>query len=233
MAYQNTGTIGPEDGDALISLKGSGPPPITSRSCAPSCREISRHDVLVSAGRHRLADPQFRPAGADRRAGHRQQPEGQLRLRHRTAQAHPQGPGIADPRIQQVFNYPQINVERRPDARRRSRADPARRRQQPAGHAVRQRPGEAEFLAQHRERRVLSDRRADAAIPDRHDVGSRQHAGDLGGDQRRNISAACAKSRRDRARASSRTTTCSRSSTSTPPPKAATSAPWPATSITS
>ena len=34
---------------------------------------VSRHDVLVPAGRHRLADPQLRPAGADRPEGHRQE----------------------------------------------------------------------------------------------------------------------------------------------------------------
>ena len=44
--------------------------------------EIPRHDLLVPAGRYRLANPQFRAAGADRRPGGRQQSEGQLRLRH-------------------------------------------------------------------------------------------------------------------------------------------------------
>ena len=51
--------------------------------------EVSRHHLLVPARRHRVADSQFRPAGADRRPGHRQQPEGQLRLCHRSAQAYP------------------------------------------------------------------------------------------------------------------------------------------------
>ena len=89
MAYQNTGTIGPEDGDALISLKEDHGPTAGLRQGAAHrpAAEIPGHDLLVPAGRHRLADPEFRPAGADRRAGHRQQPEGQLRLCQRSARS--------------------------------------------------------------------------------------------------------------------------------------------------
>ena len=74
MAYQNTGTIGPEDGDALISLKEDHAPTEVLHQAAAHhlAAKIPGHDVLVPAGRYRLANPQFRPAGADRRAGHRQ-----------------------------------------------------------------------------------------------------------------------------------------------------------------
>ena len=129
MAYQNTGTIGPEDGDALISLREDHAPTAILHQAAAHhlAAKIPGHDVLVPAGRHRLANPQFRPAGADRRAGHRQQPEGQLRLRHGPAQAHPH-------RLRhRRFAHPagvQLSADqcrRRPHARRRGRADPARR----------------------------------------------------------------------------------------------------------
>ena len=205
--------IGPEDGDALISLKEDHEPTAdyVKRAAHRPAAEISRHDVLVPAGRHRLADPQFRPAGADRRAGHRQQSGSQLRLRHRSAQAHPHGPGIADLRIQQVFNYPQINVE----VDRTLAGEVGLTQRDIANSLLVTLSGSAqvqpEFLAQSGERRLLSDRRADAAIPDRHHVGSRQHAGHLGGRQDAAISRrTCDTSRRARARAWSRTTTCSR-----------------------
>ena len=195
MAYQNTGTIGPEDGDALISLKEDHAPTEDFikqlRTILP--QQFPGHDVLVPAGRHRLANSQFRPAGADRRAGHRQQSEGQLRLRHRPAQAHPHGLRHRRSAHPAGVQLSADQCRRRPHARRRSRADPARHRQQPVGHAFGQRPGAAEFLAEHRERRLLSDRRADAAIPHRHDVGPRQRADHVGGDADAAISGrACA-----------------------------------------
>ena len=138
--------------------------------------EISRHHLLVPARRHRLADSQFRPAGADRRPGHRQQPEGQLRLCHRSAQAHPHRSRHRRPAHPAGI---QLSADQRrggSDACRPGRADPARYRQQSFGDAVGQRPGEAEFLAEHQERRLLPDRCADAAIPHRLDVGPRQRA---------------------------------------------------------
>ena len=47
-------------------------PRTTSASCGPTlAARVSRHDVLLPAGRHRRPDPQLRPAGADRRAGRR------------------------------------------------------------------------------------------------------------------------------------------------------------------
>ena len=50
---------------------------------------LSRHRVLLPAGRHRHADPQLRPAGGDRRAVHRRQPGRQRRARRRAAQVDP------------------------------------------------------------------------------------------------------------------------------------------------
>ena len=168
MAYQNTGTIGPEDGDALISLKEDHGPTaayVKALRTDPAA-EIPRHDVLLPARRHRLANPQFRTAGADRHPGRRPRPESQLRLRQRSAEAPAPRPGHRRSSHPADLQLSATQCRRRPDAGRRGRFDAARCRQQPAGHALRQRPGEAEFLAQPGKRRVLSDRRADAAIPD-------------------------------------------------------------------
>ena len=213
MAYQNTGTIGPEDGDVLISLKEDHDPTAgyVKRAAHRPAAEVSGHDLLLPARRHRLADPEFRPAGADRRAGHRQQPEGQLRLCQRPAQAHPPGARHRGPAHPAGLQLSADQCRCRPDAGRRGRADPARRRQQPARHAVGQRPGAAQFLAQYRKRRVLSDRRPDAAIPGQQHLGPVQHPDHGPGNQSHsNIWAGLHASPRGRAPASSPTTTCSR-----------------------
>ena len=213
MAYQNTGTIGPGGRRRPDQPEGRSRSDRRLRQGAAHrpAAEIPRHDLLLPARRHRLADPEFRPAGADRRAGDRQQPEGQLRLCHRSAEAHP--PGARHRRSAHPAGV-QLSADqcrRRPHACRRGRADPARRRQQPAGHAVRQRPGEAQFLAQSGKRRLLSDRRADAAIPGQQHLGPVQHPGHLPGcRRRRDIWAGSRRSPRGRAPASSRITTCSR-----------------------
>ena len=73
MTYNNTGLIGPQDGDIQIKLK-QGHRPTDEyvqalREQLP--RAVSRHDLRVPAGRHRQPDPQFRRAGADRPAGPR------------------------------------------------------------------------------------------------------------------------------------------------------------------
>ncbi len=95
MAYQNTGTIGPGDGDALIGAqRGScAHRHLHQEAAHHPAAEVPGHHVLLPARRHRLADIELRPAGADRPAGHRQQPTGQLRLRHRTAETHPRRAG--------------------------------------------------------------------------------------------------------------------------------------------
>jgi multidrug efflux pump subunit AcrB len=113
MAYQNTGTIGPEDGDALISLK---------EGHAPTAEYIKRLRTVLSQ-KFPGATFSFLPAdivsqilnfglpapidvqviGNNQKANYAYATD--LLKRIRTV------PGIADLRIQQVFNYPQINVE--------------------------------------------------------------------------------------------------------------------------
>jgi multidrug efflux pump subunit AcrB len=112
MAYQNTGTIGPEDGDALISLK---------EDHAPTAGFIKRLRTVLPQ-RFPEATFSFLPAdivsqilnfglpapidvqviGNNQKANYAYATD--LLKRIRTV------PGIADLRIQQVFSYPQINV---------------------------------------------------------------------------------------------------------------------------
>src|SRR5208282_1874693 len=112
MAYQNTGTIGPGDGDALISLKEDHAPtesfikqlrtvlpqkfPGTTFSFLPA-------DIVSQILNFGLPAPiDVQVIGNDQSASYAYATE--LLKRIRTV------PGIADLRIQQVFNYPQINV---------------------------------------------------------------------------------------------------------------------------
>ncbi len=113
MAYQNTGTIGPEDGDALISLKGDHGPtesfikelrtvlpqkfPGTTFSFLPA-------DIVSQILNFGLPAPiDVQVIGNNQAASYAYATE--LLKRIRTV------PGIADARIQQVLNYPQINVD--------------------------------------------------------------------------------------------------------------------------
>jgi CzcA family heavy metal efflux pump len=113
MAYQNTGTIGPEDGDALISLKEDHGPtagyvkalrtalpqkfPGTTFSFLPA-------DIVSQILNFGLPAPiDVQVIGSNQKANYAYANDLLKRIR--------QVPGIADPRIQQVFNYPQINVD--------------------------------------------------------------------------------------------------------------------------
>ncbi len=113
MAYQNTGTIGPEDGDALISLKQDHAPtdkyikelrstlpkrfPGTTFSFLPA-------DIVSQILNFGLPAPiDLQVIGNDQKANYAYATD--LLKRIRTV------PGIADLRIQQVFNYPQINID--------------------------------------------------------------------------------------------------------------------------
>ena len=113
MAYQNTGTIGPEDGDALISLRENHAPtaafikqlrtvlpqqfPGTTFSFLPA-------DIVSQILNFGLPAPiDVQVIGNNQKANYAYAND--LLKRIRTV------PGIADLRIQQVFNYPQINVD--------------------------------------------------------------------------------------------------------------------------
>jgi CzcA family heavy metal efflux pump len=113
MAYQNTGTIGPEDGDALISLKEAHGPtegfikelrtklpqqfPGTTFSFLPA-------DIVSQILNFGLPAPiDVQIIGNNQKANYAYAID--LLKRMRTVS------GIADLRIQQVFNYPQINID--------------------------------------------------------------------------------------------------------------------------
>jgi CzcA family heavy metal efflux pump len=113
MAYQNTGTIGPEDGDALISLKEDHDPtsgyikalrtvlpqkfPGTTFSFLPA-------DIVSQILNFGLPAPiDVQVIGSNLKANYAYANDLLKRIR--------KVPGIADLRIQQIFNYPQINVD--------------------------------------------------------------------------------------------------------------------------
>ncbi len=91
MTYNNTGVIGPADGDIQIKLQGR--PQADRRVRAAAARAtaaaVSRHELRVPAGRHRQPDPEFRRPGADRPADPRRQSGGEFRLRQQAAQPDP------------------------------------------------------------------------------------------------------------------------------------------------
>ena len=89
-AYLNTGSVGPEDGDILISLNENHAPTADYvkqlRTVLP--QSFPGLDLLLPARRYRQPDSEFRLARADRCAGRRAR-QGQGRsLCHRAAPAH-------------------------------------------------------------------------------------------------------------------------------------------------
>jgi multidrug efflux pump subunit AcrB len=113
MAYQNTGTIGPADGDALISLKeGHGPTEkfikqlrtLLPQKFPSATFSFLPADIVSQILNFGLPAPIDVQVIGNNQAGNYAYATDLLK-RMRTV------PGIADLRIQQVFNYPQINVE--------------------------------------------------------------------------------------------------------------------------
>jgi len=112
MAYQNTGTIGPGDGDALIALSEDHAPTDTYikklRTLLPqkfpgTTFSFLPADIVSQILNFGLPAPiDLQVIGNNQQANYAYATE--LLKRIRTV------PGIADLRIQQVFNYPQINV---------------------------------------------------------------------------------------------------------------------------
>ena len=113
MAYQNTGTIGPEDGDALISLKEDHAPTadyikqlrtILPRNFPGTSFSFLPADIVSQILNFGLPAPiDVQVVGNNQKANYAYATDLLKRIRL--------VPGIADLRIQQVFNYPQINVD--------------------------------------------------------------------------------------------------------------------------
>ena len=113
MAYQNTGTIGPSDGDILISLKEDHGP---TASFVKQLRTILPEkfpgttfaflpaDIVSQILNFGLPAPiDIQVIGDDQEANYAYATDLLKRVRR--------VPGIADARIQQVFDYPQLNVD--------------------------------------------------------------------------------------------------------------------------
>ena len=141
-------------------------PTATSTTCGRARRARFRACTFsFLPGGHRHADPELRPAGADRRADRRDGTSKPTTVRRRCwRRGCAQVPGIVDLRVHQPFNQPTLLARRRPHARGRNRLHPARRRQQPADLAQRQQPDDADAVAEPGDGRHLSGRDADAAI---------------------------------------------------------------------
>jgi CzcA family heavy metal efflux pump len=113
MAYQNTGTIGPEDGDALISLKEDHDPTAgyikTLRTVLPqkfpgTTFSFLPADIVSQILNFGLPAPiDVQIIGSKLKENYAYANDLLKRIRV--------VPGIADLRIQQIFNYPQINVD--------------------------------------------------------------------------------------------------------------------------
>ena len=113
MAYQNTGTIGPADGDALITLKEDHAPTegfikelrtILPRKFPGTTFSFLPADIVSQILNFGLPAPiDVQVIGNDQRANYAYANDLLKRIR--------EVPGIADLRIQQVLNYPQINVD--------------------------------------------------------------------------------------------------------------------------
>jgi CzcA family heavy metal efflux pump len=113
MAYQNTGTIGPEDGDALISLKEDHDPAAgyvkALRTVLPqkfpnATFSFLPADIVSQILNFGLPAPiDVQVVGNNQTANYAYANDLLKKIRLI--------PGIADLRIQQVFNYPQINLD--------------------------------------------------------------------------------------------------------------------------
>src|ERR1700678_4314065 len=113
MAYQNTGTIGPEDGDALIALKeGHGPTEkyikqlrgVLLQKFPGATFSFLPADIVSQILNFGLPAPiDLQVIGNNQRANYAYATDLLKRIR--------KVPGIADLRIQQVYNYPQLNVD--------------------------------------------------------------------------------------------------------------------------
>ena len=187
MTYNNTGVIGPEDGDIQIKLKEGHRPTDeyvqTLREQLPrlfpgmtfSFLPADIVSQILNFGAPAPIDLQIRGANVD----------GEFRLRQQAAEPDPPDPRHRRRAHPAIAEQPDLQRRCRPHPRAICRPDRARRHQQPRGQSGRQFAGRADLLAQSRQRRVLFDRDADAAIQDglaeraadAADHGDRQRAG--------------------------------------------------------
>jgi len=190
MAYQNTGTIGPEDGDALISLKEDHDATAgyvkALRTALPqkfpgATFSFLPADIVSQILNFGLPAPiDVQVIGSKLKENYAYATDLLKRIR--------QVPGIADLRIQQVFNYPQINV----DVDRTLAGEVGLTQRDVANSLLVTLSGSGQvqpnFWLNTENGVVLSDRRPDAAVPGQQHFGSVQHPDHIPGCRRAEIS---------------------------------------------
>ena len=151
------------------------------RICAQAprraCDVVPGRRVLLPGGRYRDADPQLRPAGADRRAHRRLRQGDEPACRPRAAQAHRR-----DPRRRRCASAAGgrgagVLCHHRPHARGPARPQHHHHRVQHQRQPQLVRAGHAELLDRSGVGHSLLHRRADAGVEGRLAERSRQHAG--------------------------------------------------------
>ena len=98
---------------AFAAAKATGRP---RSSCtllrARAAEALSRHRVLLPAGRHRHPDPELRPAGGDRRAVHRRRPRAATRRSPPNwSKTIRQIPGAVDAHVHQRLDAPALDLQ--------------------------------------------------------------------------------------------------------------------------
>ena len=163
IALSDTATVGPMDGEILISLNEKHTP--TPAHIADLRRELPKRFpqlyVLLPARRHRQSGAQFRAAGAYRHPHFRLQGRGGLRAGLKGRARHQRRAGRCRlPRIP-GSGFACADGRCGPGSGARAGARPAVGCRQHAGHAQQQPAGGAEFLARSEKRRQLSARGAE------------------------------------------------------------------------
>ena len=237
LALSDTATIGPFDGEILVSLQPGEHAlhlGLRPRAAPRLNQRLPDADLLLPARRHRGPDPELRPARADRRAGGRAARERQRELRaraRRSSAAWRASRARWTCTCTRWWTCPScaFDVDR-------TRAGQLGLTQRDVANSLlislsSSAPDRAELLDQSAQQRGLSRGGADAAVPHRFHRRS-CCARPCTPPARRGAAAAdqpgAAASAAPRRRWST-TTTCSRSSTSTPTCRTATSAAWRAT----
>ena len=169
MIYNNSGTIGLQDGDIFISLNENHHP--TADYVRTHARNAAAafpgSDLFLPARRHHQPDPEFRLARAAGRAGHRHRSRHRRRLsRCRCCARCSIIPGLADARMQQSNSQPQLLFDADRSPHRPAGPDRAGRHQRDGHRPGRHRHNRAQFLAEPQERRLLPHGRPDAGISD-------------------------------------------------------------------
>ena len=150
LTYNNSGTIGPQDGDIhdFAERKSCADRRLCEDAAQVVAARIPRHDLLVPAGRYRQPDFELRFASADRPAGGGPEPGRQSSLRQRTDAAH-----AADSRHRRYAHPAGLDVSAihrfgRPFARGSTRHHRTGRDQLRGGEPLRHQPGVADLLAE-------------------------------------------------------------------------------------